>query len=170
MTIFGYWRKHFVSETATSMLVTDVGDKMCWRQLWGVGDGFGRFCHQHSLSFSISVGHQPKISDKSRTNWVKNRRYITIKAGFLGQQNVSENWTWIFIITWYYPVSRKISRSVRPIDLLTPCNPCIRFWTLIIWVVCQFEWNHVIMLHNMILFCLIHRSRKSHGRLGRPIY
>ena len=28
------------------MLVTDVGD------------GFGRFCHQHSLSFNISAGHQ----------------------------------------------------------------------------------------------------------------
>jgi len=23
-----------------------------------VGDGFGRFCHQHHLSFSFSVGHQ----------------------------------------------------------------------------------------------------------------
>ena len=30
----------------------DVRDKMCWRQLCAVGDGFGRFCHQ------ISVGHQ----------------------------------------------------------------------------------------------------------------
>jgi len=113
-----------------------------------VGDGFDRFCHQHPLSFS--VGHQPKISDKSLPNFVpnirhqhacskshqfndsaksgvKNRRYITIKATFLGQQSVSDNWTWIFIITWYYPVSRKISRSVRPTDLLTACNPCIRF-------------------------------------------
>ena len=40
------------------MLVTDVGDEMCWRQLLDVGDGFGRFCHQHSLSFNISVGGQ----------------------------------------------------------------------------------------------------------------
>ena len=23
--------------------------------------------------------------------------------------------------------------------------PYIKFWTLIIWVICQFEWNHVIM-------------------------
>ena len=33
---------------ATSMLVTDNEDKMC----------FGRFCHQHSQYFSISVGYQ----------------------------------------------------------------------------------------------------------------
>ena len=31
-------------------------DEMCWRELWDVGDGFCRFCHQHSLSFNISVG------------------------------------------------------------------------------------------------------------------
>ena len=27
------------------MLVTDVADELCWRQLCDVGDGFGRFCH-----------------------------------------------------------------------------------------------------------------------------
>ena len=43
---------------AISMLVTDVGDEMCWRQLWDVDDGFRRFRHQHPLSFKISVGHQ----------------------------------------------------------------------------------------------------------------
>ena len=40
------------------MLETDVGDKMCWWQLEDVGDGLGQFCHQHLLSFQISVGHQ----------------------------------------------------------------------------------------------------------------
>ena len=30
----------------------------CWRQFWDVGDGFGRFCHEHPLSFNISVAHQ----------------------------------------------------------------------------------------------------------------
>ena len=40
------------------MLVTDVRDEMCWRQLSDVGDGFGRFCHPYPLSFNISVGHQ----------------------------------------------------------------------------------------------------------------
>ena len=45
--------------SATSMLVTEVGDEMCW--FWDIVDGFGRFCHQHPLSFNISVGHkQPK--------------------------------------------------------------------------------------------------------------
>ena len=39
---------------ATSMLVTDVGNEMCWRQLRDVGDGFGRFRHQHPLSFHIA--------------------------------------------------------------------------------------------------------------------
>ena len=50
------------------MLVTDVGDEMCWWQLWDIGDGFDRFCHQHPLSFNISVGHQhPKIFNKIKS-------------------------------------------------------------------------------------------------------
>ena len=49
---FRYGRK------ATSMLVTDVGDEMCWRKLWDVGDGFGHFGHQHPPDFNIIVGHQ----------------------------------------------------------------------------------------------------------------
>ena len=40
------------------MLVTDVGDEMCSRQLWDVGDRFRRFRHQHRLSLNNSVGHQ----------------------------------------------------------------------------------------------------------------
>lgn len=40
-------------ESVTSMLVTDVGYKMCWWQLYDIGDGFG---HQHPLSFYIGVG------------------------------------------------------------------------------------------------------------------
>ena len=62
--IYGIWKgkglETFVLtiEWATSMLVTDVGDEMCWRQLWDVGDGSCRFRHQHSLSLNISVGHQ----------------------------------------------------------------------------------------------------------------
>ena len=56
------WRR-----TSISMLATDVGDEICWRQLWDVGDGFGRFCHQHPLSFSSSVGHQhPKDAPISK--------------------------------------------------------------------------------------------------------
>ena len=43
---------------AISMLVTDVGGDMCWRQLSDVGNGFRHFFHQHPLSFNINVGHQ----------------------------------------------------------------------------------------------------------------
>ena len=43
---------------ATSILMTDVGVLMCWRQFQDVGDSFDRFCHQHFLSFNLSVGHQ----------------------------------------------------------------------------------------------------------------
>ena len=46
----------------TSMLVTDVADKICWWQLWDVGDTFGHFAHQHSLSFYNSVGPQQRNS------------------------------------------------------------------------------------------------------------
>ena len=34
-------------------LVTNVGDEMCWRQLRDIGDGLGRFRHQHPLSLNI---------------------------------------------------------------------------------------------------------------------
>ena len=44
------------------MLVTDVGDEMCWRQFLDVGDAFGYFGHQHALSLNISVGHQDRNS------------------------------------------------------------------------------------------------------------
>ena len=43
---------------AISMLVTDFGEEMCWRQFQDVGDAFGYFGHQHPLSLNISVGHQ----------------------------------------------------------------------------------------------------------------
>ena len=42
----------------TSMMVTDVGDEMCWWHLKDVVDSFGHFGHQHLRSFYIGVGHQ----------------------------------------------------------------------------------------------------------------
>ena len=45
------------------MLLTDVGDEMCWWQLWVVGDGFGPFLHHHSLSFNIGFLHQHPEDD-----------------------------------------------------------------------------------------------------------
>ena len=42
----------------TSVLVTDVGDEMCWWRLYDVGDGFSNFDYQHSLSFYINNGDQ----------------------------------------------------------------------------------------------------------------
>jgi len=47
-----------VLEMATSMLVTDVGDEMCWWQFEDVGYGFGHFDNQHPQSLNISVGHR----------------------------------------------------------------------------------------------------------------
>ena len=56
--------------SAESMLVTVIGDEMCSRQLWDVGD---RFSHQHRLSFNTSVGHQhPKDVAKLYRNAVTN--------------------------------------------------------------------------------------------------
>ena len=57
------------------MLVTDVGDEMCWRQLLDVGDDFGRFCHQYPLSFNISVGHQHSKPTVSKPTVGDQRRY-----------------------------------------------------------------------------------------------
>ena len=44
-------------DKATSMLVTDVWDEICWWQLLDVGDSFDHFGHQNQLSFYISVRH-----------------------------------------------------------------------------------------------------------------
>ena len=41
-----------------SMLVTDVGDEMRWRQHKDVGDDFDHSPHQYPQYFSIDVGHQ----------------------------------------------------------------------------------------------------------------
>ena len=41
------------------MLVADVGDEMCWWQLWDVGGGFGHYGDKHPLSLHLSVKHQP---------------------------------------------------------------------------------------------------------------
>ena len=39
----------------TSMLVTNVVEEMCWRQLEDVGSGSGYFGQQHQLSFCICI-------------------------------------------------------------------------------------------------------------------
>ena len=52
------WRVEPIINEATSMLVTDVGNEMCWWQFEDVGDGFGHFGHQNPLSLNISLGHQ----------------------------------------------------------------------------------------------------------------
>ena len=44
------------AKLTTSMLLTDVGNEMCWRQSRDFGDDFDRFRHQHPLSFNIGVG------------------------------------------------------------------------------------------------------------------
>ena len=36
-------------KTVTSMLVTDIGDEVCWWQLWDVDDRFGHFRHRYLL-------------------------------------------------------------------------------------------------------------------------
>ena len=41
------------------MLVADVGDEMCWWQLWDVGGGYGHYGDKHPLSLHLSVKHQP---------------------------------------------------------------------------------------------------------------
>ena len=58
--------------TATSMLATDVGDEICWRQLWDVGDGFGQFCHQHPLSKKTIFQHQGRAPRSKRCHQYRN--------------------------------------------------------------------------------------------------
>ena len=42
---------HYCHYWLLTILAVDVGEEMCWRQQADVGDGFGHFDHQHSLSF-----------------------------------------------------------------------------------------------------------------------
>ena len=43
----------FCLNPATSILVTDVGDEMCWRELRDVGDGYRRYRHLHASRTNI---------------------------------------------------------------------------------------------------------------------
>ena len=51
---------------ATTLLVTDGEDKMCWRQLRDVDDDSDRFRHHYPPALSISVGHQPENCNKHK--------------------------------------------------------------------------------------------------------
>ena len=73
-----------IAVEATSMLVTDVGDKMCLRQFLDVGDDFRRFCHHHPLSFNICVGHQ-KLND------VTNIEILALKSNNCHQHPIVTN-------------------------------------------------------------------------------
>jgi len=75
--VFFFNSKCIFFEMAASMLATDDGDKICWRQLWDVGDGFGRFCRYHPLSFSTSVGQQhPKdVTNIEILSWTPENCY-----------------------------------------------------------------------------------------------
>ena len=42
----------------TGMLVTDVGDEMCWWQLSDEDDGFGHFSHKNHFSLNSSAKNQ----------------------------------------------------------------------------------------------------------------
>ena len=55
-----HWKQSF--EMATSMLVTNVEDSMCWRQSSNDGDGFDRFRHQNPKDITNSVTNIEKLS------------------------------------------------------------------------------------------------------------
>ena len=45
----------------------DVGDEMCWRQLWDIGDGFGRFVTNILYLFTLASGtYIQKMSSTSK--------------------------------------------------------------------------------------------------------
>ena len=50
------------------MLVTDVGDEMCWWQLKDVDDRFFHFGHPYPLYSYITVGHQLLVHQLLVTN------------------------------------------------------------------------------------------------------
>jgi len=52
---------------AISILMTDVGVLMCWRQFQDVGDSFDRFRHKHFLSFNIMLIYRRAPTSKMLT-------------------------------------------------------------------------------------------------------
>ena len=78
------------------MLVTDFVDEMCWWQLWDVGDGFDRFCHQHPLSFNISVGHQhSKIVTKMKSPTLTCHQHLCSPKFTVIKLFLVNIWLWI---------------------------------------------------------------------------
>ena len=61
---FDKWSQKCLKIWSTSMLVTDVEDQMCWRQVWDVGDSFGRFFTSiEILSLTSKNCHQDKVTN-----------------------------------------------------------------------------------------------------------
>ena len=87
-----------VTFSVRSMLVTDVGDEMCWWQLWGVSDGFGHFGHQHLLTLA-SGSNIKKMSLKSVS--VTNKQ----KSHQLHQHLCH----WLFLLCWWFFNVRNLS-------------------------------------------------------------
>ena len=72
---------------ATLVLVPDVGDELCWRQVWDV-IGFGYFCHQHLLNVFVG-GRFNSITNiqKLSSTWSRQHHDVTnITVAFCSNQ------------------------------------------------------------------------------------
>ena len=83
--IYGLYEYQF-SKSVTSMLVTDVGDQMCWWQVWDVGD---MSSHQHQ-KFGTNIKYQSPTSH-SDVLWCWWPMWVT-KDSFIDSKNL--HWIW----------------------------------------------------------------------------
>ena len=86
----------------TSMLVTDVGDEMCWLKLSNVVEGFGHFGHQYHCNRSqrrISVPLFRIASKKSRLD----KRFSYAK---LIDKKIPKKKNWILVIFKTFRISK----------------------------------------------------------------
>ena len=106
MALFSYDLRYCKSSLWNDFI--DVDDEMCWRQRWDVGDGFGRFRHQHPLSFKISVGHQHSkyVTNIEMLSLTPNNFNIKPPTSIL-HQNLCSRWECHRISTNLKPSSKR---------------------------------------------------------------
>ena len=71
-----------------SILVTDVGDEMCWRQLFYVDDGFGHSVKNiHYLHFTLVSATNIEIQSPTSTNrnHYPSKKHVTLSYDQIGE-------------------------------------------------------------------------------------
>ena len=72
--------------TVTSMLMTDVGDEMCWLQLYDVCDNFDLYGNQDPIYYSFGPKHSNDVTS------IEIKEYVWTSRYFFFAKDVAPRW------------------------------------------------------------------------------